>query len=395
MKEQKIVYIGGPDLILRLPIMKLLLSKGYNVHVVGSNKREKKKFKKEGIHYWHYSLNRKFRVFSDIRSFFQLYKILYQENFCLVHAFDTKPTILARIAARLAGVSVIIGTIPGLGSLFCEDNLLNRVLRKIYMLAQMLACRVSDLTIFQNADDRDFFINKKISNSSKVTIIKGSGVDTNKFSPKSIDSTVVRAIKKELNLDDRNLNVVMVSRLVKYKGIGEYLEAARILKKRYPNVNFFLIGSEDNTLATFPVEKMSRYLNTVRYLGFRSDIPEILFLSDIVVLPSYYREGIPRVLLEAAAMGEPIITTNVPGCKEVVDDGVNGYLIMPKSSRALCKAIEKLILNADLRERMGGFSRKKVIKEFSLDIVFKETLGFYRRLLKKSQNRSLGYGSEI
>ena len=376
----KIGYIGGPDLSLRLPIIKLLLSEGYKVHVLGSNKQEKVKFEKEGIPYWYYSLNRKFRILSDVRSFFQLRKILYQEKFCLVHTFDTKPTILGRIAARLSGVPIIIGTIPGLGSLFSEESLSNRILRKFYIFSQKVACKVSDMTILQNQDDRDFFVSRKITDSSKVKIVRGSGVDTKRFSPENVDLDAVKKIKKELCLNG-GLVISMITRLVKYKGIEEYLEAASLLKVKYPNTDFLLVGPQDNTLAALSLEEISKYSNVVKYLGFRSDIPEILYLSDIVILPSY-REGIPRALLEAGSMGKPIITTNVPGCKEVVEDGINGFLIPTKDVKALLEAIEKLVLNEDLRKKMGKLSRKKVVEEFDSNIVFKEMLNIYAIYLK-------------
>lgn len=378
----KICLCGGSDLSLRIPLCKALASNGYDITAVGSNEAEEAKFREHGISYLLYPLNRKIGFISEIRSLLALYNIFKREKFIIVHAFDTKPTILARIAAKFAGVPLIIGTIPGLGSLFSEKNLYNKILRRIYIFAQMIACQVSGMTIFQNPDDKDFFVNKRIVGKSKVKIIKGSGVVTRKFSPENINLENVQKIKTELCLND-NLRVVMISRLIKYKGVKEYLEASKILNSKYQNVQFLLVGSIDDTIAAFPIEEIKKYETVVNYIGFRSDISEILFLSDIVVLPSYYREGIPRILLEAAAMGKPIVTTDLPGCKEVVQDGVNGFLIPPKNVNALAEAIEKLLLNKDLRKEMGILSRKKAIEEFDSDIVFRETLILYSEFLKE------------
>ena len=383
----KIIYIGGPDISLRFPFIKLLISKGYKVFVIGSSKKEKKMFEKGGIPYLYYCLNRKFSVFSDVKSFFQLYKILKKEKPLIVHAFDTKPTILGRIAAKLAGVPVIIGTIPGMGSLFSEDTFTNKILRSFYIIAQKIACRVSDLTIFQNYDDLNFFITKKIISFSKATIIKSSGVDIKKFSPENLQSKKLQKTKSELGLNSKSVKIFMITRLVKYKGVQEFLEAAKILKSKYRNIDFFLIGPADNTVAAFPLEEVKKYANVVKYTGPRNDIPEILYFADIVVLPTYYREGIPRILLEAASMRKPIVTTNIPGCREIVNDGINGFLVPPKDSVALAKAIEKLILNDNLRKQMGKISRERVIKEFSLDIIFKQTLNLYKKLFHNKKEK--------
>ena len=178
----------------------------------------------------------------------------------------------------------------------------------------------------------------------------------------------------------------MITRLVRYKGIKEFLEAAKILKSKYRNIDFLLIGPVDDTIAAFSLEEVKKYAGIVKYIGPRNDIPEILYFADIVVLPTYYREGIPRILLEAASMRKPIVTTDIPGCREIVENGVNGFIVPPKDSIALAKAIEKLILNEKLRKQMGKMSRKKVLEEFSLNIVFEQTLNAYKKLFK---NKSL------
>jgi glycosyltransferase involved in cell wall biosynthesis len=380
----KIAYVGGPDLSLRIPIIKLLRSSGYHIYGIGSNSSEKKLFNNNGILYVYYPLKRRFSIISELKSFLNLYTIFKRERFSIVHAFDTKPTIIARIAAKLAKTPIIIGTITGLGSLFSEPNILNMIIRRIYIIAQKFACKLSDMTIFQNEDDRDFFIENKISNRSKVDIIRGSGVDSKRFSSDAIDMKHIQKLKKELCIGS-NLIVTMVGRLVRYKGVKEYLETAKLLKNNYGDVAFLLVGPQDKTLASFPMEELSRYSQDVKYIGARSDVREILSLSDIVVLPSYYREGIPRILLEAASMGKPIIATNIPGCMEVVENGKNGFLVPPRSTQTLAEAIKKLILNEEMRREMGVASRKIAVEKFELNIVLDKTSNIYNKLLEEHQ----------
>lgn len=385
MKRDKqhiqIAYVGGDDLSLRLPIIRLLKSEGFDICVVGPSIKEKELFEINDIPYEIYPLKKSFGIFSEILSFIRLHSIFKKNGFKMIHAFDTKPTILARIAARTAGVPLIVGTITGMGSLFSEDNCTNKILRIFYKLGQKAACEVSDITIFQNADDMKFFTANKMIPSSKAALIKGSGVDVYTFSPDRIRQSDLEQLEVELGSPNHEVKVFLISRLLKHKGIKEYLEASRIVMESHRNVGFYLVGPADKSMYAFPLETINEYKDTVSYIGPRNDIPEILSLADIVVLPSYYREGIPRILLEAACLGKPIVTTDVPGCKEVVEDGVNGYLVPHKNPTALASAIEKLFLDEDLRTKMGQIGREKVINEFSLEIVYRDTLKIYQDLL--------------
>lgn len=377
----KMAYVGGEDLSLRLPMIKLLRQAGYDVCGVGPSAEEKELFRKNGIPYELYPLKKSFGVFSEILSFISLFLVFREKRYTIVHAFDTKPTILARIAARLAGVPLIIGTIPGMGSIFSEDSNVNNILALFYKLGQKAACGASYVTVFQNTDDKEFFTANNMVRSSKAVLIKGSGVDVNAFSPEKIRDTDLMKLEDELGSRGNEIKVFLISRLLRYKGIQEYLEAARIVKERHGGVSFYLAGPGDKSAYSFPLEKLDGYKDTVKYIGPRSDIPAVLGLADIVVLPSYYREGIPRILLEAACLGKTIITTDVPGCREVVEDGVNGFLVPPKDPHALADALCKLIADEGTREIMGRKSREKVMSEFSLDLVYRESLKLYQNAL--------------
>jgi glycosyltransferase involved in cell wall biosynthesis len=195
----------------------------------------------------------------------------------------------------------------------------------------------------------------------------------------------VEQINRELSLPDRSRPVVvtLVARLLWDKGIREFIEAAKILKQKYPQTLFLLVGPIDTGN---PAAVSGEYLqqahegDLIKYLGERRDVPEIMYISDVVTLPSY-REGIPRVLLEAMCMEKPIVTTNSVGCKEVVEEGKNGFLVPIKDHVALASAIEKLVNNEELRVKMGKYGREKALREFDERIIVNRTLQIYEELL--------------
>jgi glycosyltransferase involved in cell wall biosynthesis len=378
----KIAYVGGPDLSLRIPILKRLGAQGYEVHGVGSNASDSIRFAECGIPYYLWPLVRTFSPWDDMLGFRALHSLFRREGFDLVHTFDTKPGILGRMAAYLAGVPTIVGTIPGLGTLFSTQGVTTIGLRYIYLITYAAACAMSEMTVFQNTDDMHFFIKKRIVAPQKATLIKGSGVDIAEFAPNRCNGLELAGLAEALGLAGDRVNFFMISRIVRHKGIGEFIEAAKAIKSRLPDkADFYLVGPLDQSIAAFSEKVLREHASIIRYIGPREDVRDLLCLADVVILPSYYREGIPRVLLEASAMGVPIITTLMPGCKEVVEDGVTGYAVPAKDPRALAEAMKKMINERSKLPEMGKRAREKVKREFSLDIVYEATLALYRRLL--------------
>jgi glycosyltransferase involved in cell wall biosynthesis len=379
----KIGYVGGVDIGLRLPIIELLHAKGYDICAIGPLK-QKNIFESKNIPYEVYPFKAGAGIFSEFASFLKLYSIFKKHQFTIVHTFNTKPAIVGRLAAKLAGVPCIIATITGLGSLFSENSIQNKILRIFYTLGQRISCSASNMTIFQNQDDLEFFTSKKIASPTKVKLLRGSAseLDTEAFSLEKLRQKDLTLVKEDLGYDSNQIRIFLICRLLKYKGIKEYLEASGILKQSYNNLCFYLVGPSDNTMYGFPLEDLEEYKGLVKYMGYRNDIPEILSFADILVHPTYYREGLPRILLEAACLEIPIVTTDMPGCREVVEDGVTGYLIPPKDTNALAEAIEKLILSKNLRQKMGQVGRERIVEEFSLEAVCQETLEVYNDLLQ-------------
>ncbi|HEX5623965.1 MAG TPA: glycosyltransferase family 4 protein, partial [Sulfuricurvum sp.] len=215
--------------------------------------------------------------------------------------------------------------------------------------------KLADTVMFVNEDDPAYLIKKGIIAPEKVFTIKGVGIDTKKWIP---------VAKKP----SEKIIITMIARTLQHKGVMEFIAAADVLKPRYPTIEFRYIGSPDPGNRFSISEKQMQEQPHIVYLGHRDDISEQLAQSDIFVLPSY-REGLPRTSMEAMSMGLPIVTTDVVGCRETVENGKNGFLVPPKNSHALAEAIEKLILYPSLREKMGKAGREKAIREFDIGTI--------------------------
>ncbi|MDO9206925.1 MAG: glycosyltransferase family 4 protein, partial [Sulfuricurvum sp.] len=222
--------------------------------------------------------------------------------------------------------------------------------------------KLSDTVMFVNHDDPAYLIAKKIVPPSKVFILKGVGIDTTAWTP--------------LPKEDEWIRVTMIGRALKHKGIQEFIDAAAILGETYPDVSFQFVGSPDEGNRFSVTENFMRAQPSIHYLGQQNNIRHILSQSTVFVLPSY-REGLPRTSMEAASMGLPIVTTDVVGCRETVDEGINGFLVPPQNAQALADAIEKLILNPSLREKMGKSGREKAIREFDIGTIIAKHLEVY------------------
>ncbi|MBM4430202.1 MAG: glycosyltransferase family 4 protein, partial [Chloroflexi bacterium] len=269
-----------------------------------------------------YRLARGVNPFADMCTLLSLYRLFWRHRPDLVHAFDTKPCVFARIAARLANVPVVVGTLPGLGSLYVYDGVTTRVVRAVYERLQGWASHLSDLTIFQNHEDARQFVAKRIVPEAKIAVIPGSGVDTDLLDPARVSQLEREQARAELGVSSRMLLVTMVSRLIRSKGVMEFAVAAQTVRERHLEVAFLLVGpADEESVDRLTPTELSQLARVVTWTGARKDIPAVLAASDILVLPSFYREGIPRVLLEAASMGLPIVTTDSPGCREVVEHG--------------------------------------------------------------------------
>lgn len=317
-----------------------------------------------------YELNRSNKgLIQSLRLFFFFFHDFKKEKYELVHTYRLHPNIIATLAARMAGVDKIINHVTGLGVVFSSDSLKNRLLQFVTYAIYQFVFLFSNKVIFQNLDDLNLFSKKLFFVSKKFCLVESSGVNIDKFRHQNCLHEELSLLKTELDVENKNV-VLCVSRLIPQKGILELYEAA---KKFNDNIQFFWVGSVDVDNPSV-VDQLNDTSNFT-FLGKRSDIRNLLAIADIFILPTYYREGIPRAILEAMSMSIPIITTKTPGCDQTVLNGANGFLIPPRSTNAIENSISQLF-TLD-RVSMGRKSREIVAQRFSSEVVFKKIKSHY------------------
>ncbi len=373
---KRIFYVFSIDYQLishRQKLVEAVLKAGNDVTVVAQDTGYADAIRQMGCRFIELPIN---RVGTNIREELKTYRFLKklykEEQPDIIHHVSLKVVLWGGLAAKTAGAKCVVNAINGLGVFFSTgkaDTLVKKVFLKIVAYAHR---RKNVLTIFQNSSDKALFVDSGAIKEEQCRYIKGSGVDLDVFSftPEPEDDV---------------LNVIFTSRMVKEKGVTDIVDAALSIKNKYEGkVRFLLCG----LLETNPQAISKEYLDRVcdgkyiKYMGHCDNIREILLQSSIVLLPSYYREGVPKSLIEATAIGRPIITTDWVGCRETVDDGVNGFLIPIKCPEKLAEKLSVLLDNKDLRQRMGIASRKKAEQEFSVDMVIEKHFSIYQELLK-------------
>lgn len=361
-----VLLVGGDDMYLRIPLAMELQTRGYQVGIAGTGPADR--YADWPIPYWRYSMDRRISPQADRRSRAELREIFLRLKPDVVHAFSTKPAILAPLAAREIGVAGRVRTIAGMGYVFSSRSPLALALRPVYRHYQRQASQAATVTIFQNRDDQWYFREHGMVDPHRDRLVLGSGVDCDAMIEQQPDETALEKLRQDIGLGDDPV-VTMISRLVRYKGVLEFLEAARVVR-RSRRASFLLIGpAESQRRQAVPARLIQAYRRDVHYLGHRDDVVALLALSDIFVLPTYYREGIPRVLLEAAALGLPLVATDMPGCREVVKPGETGLLVPPRNVGALVLAIAELLDSPARRTAMGRAGQARVRQEFSLQSV--------------------------
>lgn len=381
--KPRVLIVAGPDVDARIELMKLLSSE-FAMEAAGSSAEIAEKFAKAGFPYYSYGMERTATPLSDFKTRKNLEALFTKARPDLVHAFDTKPCVWGRLAAASAGVPAVMGTITGLGALFTDTDMKTRIIRTLYTPLQKRACRASNATVFYNHDDMEDFIRMGVVSRAAASVIPGSGVLTERFSADNFTTEEKAKLRAEIGVQPDEIVVTMITRIFRAKGVMEYVEVAERMKKTRPRVRFVLVGGLDTEVADRLNEaETERMKQALTWLGSRKDVAALLSVSHIGVLPTFYREGIPRVLLESASMGLPLVTTDTPGCKEVVKTGENGILIPPRSADALEKAIMEIADSPELMQKYGEASRRRALNEFALPIIAEKNAEVYRRLLKK------------
>lgn len=356
--------------------MQRLVEEGHEVYAVCPKGEKFNAFSQFGIKAIAYEIERSsLNPLKEIKAIYNIYRAIKPLKLDILHTFTAKPNIYGTIAGKMAKVPTIINLVEGLGSFYIEESVKNRVVRTMIEKLYQIVFTFSDQVVFVNSDDPAYLQSKNILAHEKITIIKSVGIDTEVFSPDRFDAEQIVALKRELGVEDKRI-VLMVARAIWHKGIEEFYEAASLLVED-KSIQFVLVGDVDKGNPS-SVEKSYLEAGNVLWLGHRDDIALLTAMSDIYVLPSY-AEGVPRTLLEAASMAKPIITTDTVGCREVVVDSENGYLIPIKDSHALAQKIAHLAAHPQVRKIMGENGRIRAIREFDIKRVVEQYMKMYDR----------------
>ncbi len=298
-----------------------------------------------------------------------LYSLYNKNRDAIVHHVGLKNILWGGLAAKMARVRGVVNAVSGLGTIFSDDKI-GMTARGILALMRFSNKRKGVKVIFQNQEDKNLFLQQGVVEEHQIEFIKGSGVDVNDY----------RYVPEP---ESETLKVVFTARMVKEKGVMELIEAAESLRKDYEGkVEFWLCGRLAANADAVPKEVFESRCDGkyIKWLDFQKDIKSILEQCHIMAFPSYYREGVPKSLIDACAIGRPIVTTDSIGCKDVVDDGVNGFLVPVRDSESLAQKMRILIENKALRIKMGKASREKAEREFALEKVIERHLEIYTKI---------------
>ena len=369
----------------RLLLMERLIERGATVFAIAPPGRNADRFEEHGIRFVPFLLDRTtlnpYRVWVQVRS---LGRLMRRLDLDLVHSFSLRPNACAGLAAPWAGVPFALATVTGLGSLYAEGASANdRIRRAGVSTAMRLAFRNTSAVVFQNPDDRELFTRQGICSGAQAELIISSGVDTEHFSRSAVDGVAVKRLRQTWGIAPEDVVVLMTSRFIRQKGILEFQQAARELAGR---ARFVLLGAPDPGNPHAMSEEDLRQdsdAGIVLVPGFQTNVPEWLAMADVFAYPSYYREGVPRSVLEAMSMQLPIVTTDSPGCRETVIHEETGLLIPTRDTGALVEAISRLIDDPKARGRFGDRSRELAKSRFMLQEITSRYMALYERILDK------------
>ena len=377
----KVAHVTTIDMSIRFLLLNQLLSlreAGYAVTAICNPGPYLPEIESAGICVLPVQMTRNVTPMADLRSLWMLYNTFRRERFTIVHTHTPKPGLLGQLAARLAGVPIIVNTLHG----FYFHEYMSPVLRRFYITLEKIAALNSDIILSQNSEDIETAIREGICQPGNIKYL-GNGIDLTRFNPSCFPSDVIRRKRAEVGLPDCAKVVGFVGRLVREKGLLELFSAIRIVKKSVPDVKLLVIGPVDYEKPDALTPETAREYNIAEdclFLGFRYDMPELYALMDVSVLPSH-REGFPRSPMEASAMGVPVVVTDIRGCREVVKHGCNGLLVPLGDANALADAICDLLGNSDKARRMGQEGQKIAKERFDEQMVFQRVKDEYARLL--------------
>ena len=384
MNQKNILVVEGhPKYFVshRLPWARAARAAGYEVHVTALKAGDGDLVREHGFPYHAIAeQDRGTNPVTELRFLSRLYRLFRSLSPDLVHFITLRSILYGILPARWARVSAVLNSVTGLGFLFSDDTWSVRLLRRGILQFLRVALRhPNQFTTFQNPDDAEIFVSRGVVPDHQTAITPGSGVDPERFS-----------YADEPPLENNQAPVVMLpTRLLWHKGVQEFVDAARHLQEAGVEARFALVGETDpENPGAVPQNQIDAWEegSLVEWWGYQeaSEMPSVLQRAHVVCLPSYYREGVPKVLIEAASCGRPIVTTNVPGCREIVNHEETGFLVAPKDSGALAERIHQLIADPALRREMGRTGRSRVENNFTAAQVAETIVDAYDHLLQRN-----------
>ena len=364
----------------RLPVALAAKKAGWDVTIVTADTGKLKDIEAKGLKTINLPMSRSGKnLVEELRTLNFLRKLYKREKPDVVHHVGMKTILWGTLAAKFAKTNGVVNAISGLGGFFADDNkgLMAKMMPKVLKFShdqKNLIC------IFQNNEDKGLYVKNGIINEKQARYIKGSGVDLKEFC-----YTPEPGGNESQNENEKHkMRVILTARMIVEKGVFILTEAAEKLRSKYEDkVEFLLVGGIDDHPGAITKEQLDSVCDGkyIQWLGYRTDVKDLLQSSHIVAFPSYYMEGLPKSLIEADAIGRPVITCNSVGCKETVIDGYNGYLIPTKDVDALVEKLDILFSDSSLRQEMGRNSRKYAEENFSIDIVIERHLNIYQELV--------------
>ena len=354
----------------RREIVERAIAEGYAVTVVAKDTGLRENITNLGARFIELPVNPTgTNILQELKTLIFLVKLFKKEQPNIIHNVGLKCILWGGLAARLTNISLVVNAVSGLGVMFSERelSLYTKLILRVIRFSNM---KDKSVYIFQNNEDRDIFISNGVINEKQCRFTKGSGINLDEY---------VATLEPE----DGKIIILFTGRMVEEKGVIVLIEAANILRHKYQDKVVFRLcgGLSDNPKALTKEELISRCDNKyIQWLGHRTDIKELLQQSHIVTFPSYYREGLPKSLIEACASARPIITTDSVGCRDCVNDGVNGFKIPIKDAHALASKLEILIGDKALRQQMGIESRKMAERDFAVEHVVETHINIYNQL---------------
>jgi glycosyltransferase involved in cell wall biosynthesis len=379
----KIAHIATVDITLHYLLLNQLCSirqEGYQVVGISSPGPDVATIKAAGIRHIAVPMTRNFTPLTDLMSLLRLYQVIRREQFTIVHTHNPKPGLLGQLAARMAGVPIVVNTLHGS---YFHDHM-SAAWRRFYITMEKVAAFCSDVILSQNSEDIQSAVREGICPLEKIKYL-GNGIDVQRFDPATLSVKDIARKRDEVGLPISVPVVGFVGRLVQEKGLLELFAAARIVRDRVPDVRFLFVGPIDTHKPDAISPDVAReygIANVCYFLGMRQDMPELYALMDVFALPSH-REGFPRSPMEASAMQVPCVVTDIRGCREVVEHGQNGLLVPLDDIQALAGAIVELLTDRERAQHMGEEGRRMALERFDERQVFEKVKREYARLLRE------------